>query len=549
MLRFADTFKSPQPQIMRDKPSLTVLAAAAIALVQAGAARATDWLQFGYDTAHSGYNDAEKGYSTAAGNIVLYHYALPVAAGAADSAPIYLGGVATTSGTKNLLFVIAKNGTLLALDADSTTASVIWSKQAQAPISGSQITTGSPVIDPSLQYVYAFALDGKIHKYQVGDGAEITSGGWPEVATLKPDIEKGAAGLGIATGHDAATYLYSVTDGYIGDAGDYQGHLTAINLATGDQKVFNSLCSNLAIHFVENGVTSGAGQSDCASRRNGIWGRPGAVYDAGTDRVFITTGNGPFNVDAGNGIFNWGDSILALHPDGSGGAIAGMPVDSYTPASFQGLQNTDADLGSVSVAILKTGSLGLQVGKDACVRVVSLSNMSGQGGPGHTGGELQAMRFVTDPVDNCATGNDPQGHGGTAADEIKAQPAIWTNPADGSTWAYVVNPAGMAAYQLTVPVSGNPFLTQKWIAGGGTSPVVANSTVYYMSVSNKLLALDAVTGASIVSGTTSWASASFSGSHWQSPILVNGRVYLIDSHTPAQVWVYQLDGAFKSGFE
>jgi len=164
---------------MRDKPSLNILAAAAIAFVQASPARATDWLQFGYDTAHSGYNDAEKGYSTAAGNRALYHYALPVAAGAADSAPIYLGGVATSSGTKNVLFVVSKNGTLLALDADSDTVSVLWLNQPQAPISGSQITTGSPAIDPSLQYVYAFALDGKIHKYQVGDGAEITSGGWP----------------------------------------------------------------------------------------------------------------------------------------------------------------------------------------------------------------------------------------------------------------------------------------------------------------------------------------------------------------------------------
>ena len=29
------------------------------------------------------------------------------------------------------------------------------------------------MIDPSLLYVYAYAHDGKIHKYQVGDGIEI----------------------------------------------------------------------------------------------------------------------------------------------------------------------------------------------------------------------------------------------------------------------------------------------------------------------------------------------------------------------------------------
>ncbi len=511
-------------------------------------AHAANWLQFGYDTAHSGFNRAETGYSTATGNLTLRHYALPAAAGVADSAPVYLAGVATSSGTKNLLFLAMKNGSLLALDADSSTLNVIWSQQAAVPIGDSQIATGSPAIDPSLQYVYTYAHDGRIHKYQVGDGIEIMAGGWPEIATLKPDVEKGASGLSIATTQDAMTYLYSVTGSY-GDAGDYQGHLTAINLATGTQQVFNTLCSNLAMHFVENGVTSGAGQNDCASHRNGIWGRSGAVYDVGTNRVFITTGNGQFNVNPVSGIYNWGDSILALNPDGSGSANAGMPVDSYTPASFQGLQNTDADLGSVSLAILKSGSLGLQVGKDACVRVVSLSNMSGQGAPGKTGGELQAMRFITDPVDNCATGNDPNGHGGTSGDEIKAQPAVWVNPADGSTWAYIVNANGMAAFQLTIPQSGNPFLTLMWLAEGGTSPVVANATVYYMTGTHRLAALDAVTGTSIVAAGSSWGSGVFPSAHWQSPIVVNGRAYLVDSHVPSQVWVYQLDGAFKSGFE
>jgi hypothetical protein len=524
--------------------------AATLILIAGGAicAHAANWLQFGYDAAHSGFNQAETGYSTATGNRALYHYLLPSTAGVADSAPVYLGSVATNSGTKNLLFLATKNATLVALNADSSTLDVIWSQQAQTPISDLQVATGSPVIDPSLQYVYAHAHDGKIHKYQVGDGTEIVAGGWPEIATLKPDVEKGAAGLSFATAQDATTYLYSVTGSY-GDAGDYQGHLTAINLATGAQQVFNTLCSNLAIHFVENGITVGDGQNDCASRRNGIWGRPGAVYDAGTDRVFITTGNGPFKVDAASATYNWGDSILALYPDGSGGLPAGMPVDSYTPGSFQGLQNTDADLGSVSVAVLKSGALGLQVGKDACVRVVSLSNMSGQGQAGHTGGELQVMRFITDPVDNCATGNDPQGHGGTGADEIKAQPAIWQNPADGSTWAYIVNGNGMVAYQLTIPVSGNPFLTQKWIAEGGTSALVANATVYYMTGTHRLAALDAVTGTSVISNTSSWGAAVFTGLHWQSPILVNGRAYLLDSHSPSQVWVYQLDGVFRDSFQ
>ena len=59
--------------------------------------------------------------------------------------------------------------------------------------------------------------------------------------------------LSIATASSGVTYLYVANGGYPGDAGDYQGHITAINLATGAQKVFNAACSDQTIHFVENG--------------------------------------------------------------------------------------------------------------------------------------------------------------------------------------------------------------------------------------------------------------------------------------------------------
>ncbi len=62
---------------------------------------------------------------------------------------------------------------------------------------------------------------------------------------------------------------------------------------------------------------------------------PDATYDAGTDRVYITTGNGLFNANTGGN--NWGDSVLALKPDGTG-AGGGLPVDSYTPTNYAALK-------------------------------------------------------------------------------------------------------------------------------------------------------------------------------------------------------------------
>ena len=226
----------------------------------------------------------------------------------------------------------AQNGRTTAYDAFD--GSVVWS----VTTSGTSPTESSPAIDPNREFVYAYGIDGKAHKYNIGNGSEVSAGGWPQIATLKPTVEKGASALAFAV-TQGTTYLYVVNDGYVGDGGDYQGHITSIDLTTGTQTVFNTLCSDVTIHMILNGQN---GVNGCSSRRNGIWGRPGATYDAGTDRVYITTGNGPFNAHTGGK--NWGDSVLALKPDGTG-AGGGMPMDSYTPTDLAALESGDVDLG------------------------------------------------------------------------------------------------------------------------------------------------------------------------------------------------------------
>ena len=74
-----------------------------------------------------------------------------------------------------------------------------------------------------------------VHKYKVGDGTEISGGGWPQRATNKTSVEKGASALAFSTPPGGTNYLYHVMNGYGGDGGDYQGHITAINLSTGSR--------------------------------------------------------------------------------------------------------------------------------------------------------------------------------------------------------------------------------------------------------------------------------------------------------------------------
>ena len=462
-----------------------------------------DWLQFNGDPSHSGSNSLEHILSPVSVNGLqqLFQVSLPAVA---DGAPVYLSNVTTASGQHNLLFVTTRTGGLEALDA--STGAQIWWKPSTALAckinngSSDCYTTSSPAIDPNRQYVYSYGLDGYVHKYAVGDGTQVLTGGWPELTSRKVYDEKGSPALSLATAKNGTSYLYMANGGYPGDAGNYQGHITTINLSDGSQKVFNALCSNLTVHFVDSRATSG---TDCFPQtQTAIWARPGVVYNPANDEIYMSTGNGDFTP----GQFDWGETVFALHPDGSG-AGNGNPLDSYTPTNFLSLSNSDTDLGSTAPALLpvnpgKYPHLAVQGGKDSVLRLLNLDNLSRQGQVGKTGGEVFT---ISNPV------------GG----EILTQPAVWYNPADGGVWVFVANDSGLAALQFVLDGSGNPSLVSRWTAGAGTSPIVANGVLYYAR-SGLVSALNPATGSVL------WSSNQVGSIHWQSPVVINGILYLED---------------------
>lgn len=465
---------------------------------------ASDWPQFNFDARHSGNNTSETIVSR--GNVSalrkVFSVSLPEVA---DGAPIVAAGIATGSGDRDLLFMTTKAGRVVALDA--RTGATVWSTQ---PPIGPKYTTSSPALDPLRRFVYGYGLDGFVHRYDAATGAESTSGSWPELATLKPDVEKGSSALVVARAAEGTAYLYCANGGYPGDAGDYQGHLTTIRLSDGAQSVFNANCSDKTIHFVEHGGLD----NDCPSVQTAIWARAGVVYDDRTGRIYAATGNGHFD-----GNHDWGDSVFALSPDGRG--AAGRPLDSYTPPNFQELQDADADLGSTAPALLPISGASVvrapavQSGKDGLLRLLDLSDLSGQGATGHVGGELQIL-----PV--------PQGGG------VLTAPAVWVDPQDSSTWIILTNSSGISGLQVTVDGSGNPALVPRWTSGsGGSSPIVANGVVYYAG-SGRIAALDPRTG------TVLWSDGGIGSIHWESPILVNGILYISDES--GSLTAYALNG-------
>jgi len=510
----------------------TLYASLLLGLAAAVPAQATDWPQFGYDGTHGGNNTAETAIGAA--NVAQLAAAYPAAIDLpanVDSAPVYARAVDTPSGVRNLLFAFGSSslydgsssiGTLMAIDADS--GAIVWSKTTSG---SSQHASSSPVIDPARQFVYSFGLDGYVHKYAIGSGNETTTpgpAGWPQQVTLKPNVEKVASGLTIATVGGTST-LEVVTNGYDGDGGDYQGHLVAIDLASGARTVFNFMCSTVTTLLAQGGCSNG--------RESGAWGRGGATFDAATGRIYVASGNGNFNADGGG--HNWGDSVLAFAADGSG-AGSGLPADSYTPTNYQQLDDQDIDLGSISLALLPVpaGSavahLGMQTGKDAQLRLIDLDDMSGAGAPAHVGGEVQLIGV-------------PQGGGG-----MREQPAVWVDPSDGSAWLYVANYAGLSALQLGLAGGNQPALTERWnIGGAATSPALANGVLFNAGSCN---AGTCVIARDPHSGDVLWTSQPIGDVHWQSPIVVDGAVYVIDN--ASKLWKFALplgDTIFVDGFD
>lgn len=463
-----------------------------------------DWLQFGFDSQHSGNNTRET--TITAGNVgqlkKLFQVTLP---SITDGAPVYLNSVNTPTGIRNLVYVTTKGGHIVALDAN--TGAQVWVKRygpGSCKINnGSQTcyTTSSPVVDPNRRFVYSYGLDGKVHKYRANSGLEIVSGGFPEVTTRKAFNEKGSSALSFVIDKNGATHLYATNGGYPGDGGDYQGHVTMINLAIGIQHVFNTMCSNQTVHFLET-----PGTPDCVGVQSAIWARPGVVYDAATNKIYMATGNGTFLPSS----HDWGDSILALTAGATG--ANGDPLDTYTPTNYQTLQNTDADLGSTAPAILPAPAnstvqnLGVQGGKDAKLRLIDLSNLSGQGGPGHTGGEVGPVIGV------------PQGG------EVLTQPAVWVNPGDGSTWLFVANGNGISGLKLGLSALNVPQLQPMWQSGhGGTSPILSDGVLFYAGSGN-------VWALNPTNGNVLWHNTEIGGIHWESPIVANGMLYVTDEN-------------------
>ncbi len=470
------------------RPRLLILMGALVVLVMSQAtARATtshhpfpdgDWTRFNFDAQRSGVGPADTGITAA--NVDRLRVRLVQLDGTVDASAIQLHNVKVHRRRRDVVIMTTTYGRTIELDP--RTGHRLW--EFTPPDIGRyqgtfQITTTTPVADPDRRYVYAASPDGYIHKLRVATGRQVRSRHWPVRVTFDPTHEKLASALNIS-----GRSLVVTTDGYMGDAPPYQGHVVFINRRTGRiTAVWNALCSNRH-HLIH--------PSSCSASDAAIWGRSGAVIEPGSHRILVATGNAPFN-----GSTEWGDSVLELS------ASAHRLLHNWTPTNQAELNSDDLDVGSTSPAVLPEYHgfrLAVQGGKAEVLDLLDLGRLNGTtGGPGpRTGGQLQQL-----PTPGAAM--------------MFTEPAVWTS--GGQTYVFVATGGGTDAYVLT---GGNqPRLTVAWHNHvAGSSPVLAGGLLYvYNPNAGALNVYDPTSGNQLV-------SLPAASGHWNSPIVVGGRVIL-----------------------
>jgi len=440
--------------------ALLAVALGAAAVARAGAG-GDDWARFGYDTARHGVGSAGTLTAANVGSLKRRQITLD---GTVDSSAVYLHDVPVHGASHDTLFVTTTYGRTEAIDA--TSGKVLWRFTPRGYSSftgGPQITNATPVASTDRTAIYAAAPDGRIRKLRVSDGKVL----WTTAVTRDPTHEKLTSSLNVSRGLVLVT-----TGGYIGDAPPYQGHVLTLSERTGAiRHVWNSLCSDR--HEL---ITP----STCGSSDSAIWSRNGAAVDPANGDLVVATGNAPWN-----GSTDWGDSVLVLSPDAS------KLLRHWTPTDQQRLNESDADIGSTSPALL-SGGFAVQGGKDGKLRLLQLHRLPGP--DKKLGGELQTV-----PTPGGAS--------------LFSEPAVWQG-----TWVFVADDAGTQAWRLQ-----GGRLNAAWSNGnGGTSPVVAGGLLY-VAGSGAIHVYSAAAGKEV-------GALPIGGVHWQSPIVADGRVVVAEGN-------------------
>ncbi len=457
----------------------------------------TDWLQFGYDEQRDAYNPVETLLSTTSVPSIKQKWSAQLeSAGAIFAQPLLVHAV-NVQGTMHSVLYATSFYHLTAIDsvASTSTAKILWSRtlpSTTTSCAGGTVHNGTwatPYIDLAAQRIYIADGARNFDAFTLSGGTLLYSK--PVVSYVNGGIT-GAVSLELST--HTAYVATTLRCGYEKDATTpMRGTVVSFAASTGAPlSTFTTVTTP--------GYYGG-----------GIWGMGGVSIDPSTKNVFAASGNSwPTSTTSGQHI-DYAEHVISL-----------TPALKVIGANSPGVSNADDDFGATPVLFRPTGcSLmaavsnkngelyfynAASIASGPFARVQMANPVPGDFNNGPAFDASTQMLYETSSTDTAAGVVPAYKHGLTAFSFRSCRPMVAFNVAEGT-----------AAPTSTTSPDDNY-----------SSPTVANGVVYFGAGStNRYYANDARTGA------LRWTSPLLAGKAQISPMVVNGRLYVV-----AGGWIY-----------
>jgi hypothetical protein len=515
-------------------------------------------LMWHYDAQRTGLNPNESSLSPASVTPQtfgkLFSYLLD---GYEYGQPLLVSNLTINGGTHNVVFAATENDSVYAFDADSYgNGTPLWqvsllhsgeTPMTDGPIQPNQGVTSTPVIDLTSNTVYVVSTQtptsGGASTFRL-NALDITTGkqkfGGPvtiqaSVSGTNSDSVNGVVSLNTSCVQRAALLLANSTI-YIGFGGCHSGWL----LAYGAQSLAQTGVFSASPNQNGEGAYASAG---------GVWMGGGGPAADDSGKVYITTGNGPWD-----GLTSWGDSVLKFGPQL-------QLLDYFTPDDYRYMNCNDADLASGGLMLVPGGTEALVGGKTGKLYLVNTTNLGKE--QANDAGATQTVPGVLtdqgfDPYPNSCTDVPGYPGAGTWTTDVNSY-EIFSTPSyfNGSVYIGITPtattiPVGIIQFQyagtLTAGLESLPAMQMG--SNGATAFISANGTtngILWMidhgeplqnqdgsgvaPTAGILRAYDAenLTSELYDSGMNT-ADAPGYGIKFTSPIVANGKVYIGTGH-------------------
>jgi len=454
-----------------------------------------DVLTYHYDMARTGANTAETVLTPSNVNAAAFgkQFTLPTD-GYVYAQPLLKTGVTVPGqGVHDVLYVATEHDSLYAFDAHGSNPvqGYLWKDSFINPSAGittipsndiepgySDIVpeigiTSTPIIDQNTNTLYldtalkvvsggTTTYQHTIHAIDLATGAEkfggpiVVHGSVPgagdggSTVTFNALIQNQRTGLALANVN--GTEVLDVAFGSRGDVGTFHGWVMSYNATT--LQPISVFCS-----------TPNGQQSTIYFGGGGIWLGGGAIPVDQNGNIYINTGNGTFDANAGGS--DYGDTMLKLSANN-------LAINStFTPINQDTLNQQDLDFGTGGIVLLPTQSSAhpnelITADKTGKIYLLNRDSLGGYGtGPGGTDSVLGTINLsagLKDPmayfngnlyvgengspiqsysIFNGILGTSPTsqsgntfGPGGSAADGSGTNPTISANgTSNGIVWA------------------------------------------------------------------------------------------------------------------